>query len=68
MLSYPIFPVRYAFVRSSAGLENMVAVSSYSTSSPKYMNIDLEEIRMACPMLWVTIRIVTSFCNSNNNS
>lgn len=49
--AYPILPVRYAFVRSSSGQENIVFVSPYSTSSPKYMNIECEEIRIACPIL-----------------
>ena len=48
----PIFPVRYDLVRSSIGLANIVSVSPYSTSSPRYMNIDFEDIRLACPILW----------------
>ena len=55
-------------MRSSAGEENMASVSSYSTSSPKYMNMERDEMRLACPMLCVTMSIVTSFCSSNNSS
>ena len=56
--NYPIFPVKYDFVRSSEGEENIVAVSPYSANSPRYINIERDDIRIACPILWVTISMV----------
>ena len=54
---YPILPVRYARVRSSSGLVNIFCVLSYSISSPRNINIERSEIRFACDMLCVTMRI-----------
>ena len=39
-----------------------------STNSPKYMNMELSDIRAACDMLCVTTMIVKSFLSCNNNS
>ena len=55
---YPNLPVRYASVRGSVGVVNIFFVLSYSTNSPRYINIDLSEMRAAWDILWVTIIMV----------
>ena len=54
--SYPLLFVRLLSIR----LVNIAFVSLYSTNSSEYIN----EIRLACSMLQVTIRMVMSFCTS----
>lgn len=49
--NYPNTPVRYSSVFLFRGLVNMWRVLPYSIKSPRYINMELSEIRAACDML-----------------
>src|SRR6185437_10961720 len=67
-LTHPNRPVMYASVRGSEGVVNSRSVGANSTSWPARNNAVRSEMRAACCMLCVTIRIVTSPRSSRTSS